>query len=161
MKQCSTCKETKELSEFYKFKIGKLGVQSKCKECMKTYSREYKRKPSEVDKAKRKRKESKLKDPRTHLIAYAKQRAKRNALPFDLCKEDIELPKVCPVLGIPLKVSEGFFTDNSYSLDKLIPELGYVKSNVTVMSMRANRLKGDSTLQELEALVKWIKEQSG
>lgn len=36
MKTCSKCKETKELTEFYKFKGRKDGLHSQCKVCIKT-----------------------------------------------------------------------------------------------------------------------------
>ena len=38
-KVCSICKETKPLSAFYKDTKGKLGVQSRCKDCNKTYAK--------------------------------------------------------------------------------------------------------------------------
>jgi hypothetical protein len=34
-------------------------------------------------------------------------------------------------------------------LDRLIPELGYVKGNIAVVSTRANTLKRDATPEEL------------
>jgi len=34
-----------------------------------------------------------------------------------------------------------------------IPEKGYVKGNIWVVSLRANKLKNDATLQELKTLV--------
>ena len=44
-KTCSTCGEEKPLTEFYKMKRGKYGVQSKCKQCVKEYRHEYGRRP--------------------------------------------------------------------------------------------------------------------
>ena len=51
------------------------------------------------------------------------------------------IPDVCPVLDIDLMISEGCSTYNSPSIDKLIPELGYVKGNIDVISHKANTLK--------------------
>lgn len=56
-------------------------------------------------------------------------------------------------LNIPLQFQNGKVEDNSPSLDKIIPELGYVKNNVWVVSIRANRLKSDSSYDELLLLV--------
>jgi hypothetical protein len=42
---------------------------------------------------------------------------------------------------------------NQISVDKLIPELGYVKGNIVFCSRRANSIKNDLSLKELE---KWI-----
>jgi hypothetical protein len=46
---------------------------------------------------------------------------------------------------------------NSPSLDKIIPSKGYIKGNVWVISNRANTLKNDASLQELELLVENLK----
>jgi 5-methylcytosine-specific restriction endonuclease McrA len=40
-KQCSRCKESKSLDQFYKDKNGKYGLKSKCKECSNKIVREY------------------------------------------------------------------------------------------------------------------------
>jgi hypothetical protein len=70
--------------------------------------------------------------------------------------KDVSVPDVCPVLGIPLKVVSGKgFTDNSPSLDRIVPSLGYVPGNVVVISMRANRIKSDASLAELKKIVEF------
>lgn len=90
----------------------------------------------------------------------AKYRAKRGNYPFDITKEDIEVPESCPVLGIPLFVTDGKFSENSPTIDKIIPSLGYVKGNVEVISHRANQLKQDGTIEELELILKYMKEKT-
>lgn len=47
--------------------------------------------------------------------------------------------------------------DNSPSLDRLVPEMGYVRGNVGFISNRANQLKGSMSLAELERLVAHVK----
>lgn len=47
--------------------------------------------------------------------------------------------------------------DQSPSLDKVKPELGYVPGNVRVVSNKANRLKADNTIETLEAILKYMK----
>jgi hypothetical protein len=61
----------------------------------------------------------------------------------------IVIPAVCPVLGIPIVLGEQR-SENSPSLDRITPKLGYVPGNVRVISDKANRLKGDRTLGELQ-----------
>jgi len=55
----------------------------------------------------------------------------------------VVVPEFCPVLGIkivPGRQGKGKATeDNSPSLDKFIPEKGYVPGNIAVISWRANR----------------------
>lgn len=93
------------------------------------------------------------------ILTRAKSRAKQNNIPFNLTIEDIEVPEVCPLLGIPIEIqpNKGYHP-NSPSLDKIIPEKGYIKGNVWVISNRANTLKNDATLSELKLLVERLEE---
>lgn len=86
------------------------------------------------------------------MVRNAKAEAKKKNIPFNITPQDLEVPSVCPVLGIPVEVSEGLYTDNSPSLDKIKPSLGYVKGNVRIISFRANRLKCDMTKEEAEKI---------
>ena len=90
------------------------------------------------------------------MLRAAKCRAKEKGVPFDLSESDITIPEVCPALGIPISISPGRATDNSPSLDRIIPALGYVRGNVRVISNRANRIKYDATLVELRAVVAYL-----
>lgn len=45
---------------------------------------------------------------------------------------------------------------NSPSVDKIIPQLGYVKGNVQIISNRANIMKNDATLEDVKALLKYM-----
>jgi hypothetical protein len=86
----------------------------------------------------------------------AKDRARKRNINFDLSLEDIpEIPDLCPVLGIPIVTNEGKpgFHNNSPSLDRIYNDKGYVRGNVRFISFRANHLKSDASLEELEKLV--------
>ena len=89
------------------------------------------------------------------MIYAARDRAKLNGLPFDLVVTDIRIPEECPLLGIPLVYGKriGAISANSPTLDRRDNARGYVRGNVWVISWRANRLKADATLEELERLV--------
>ena len=87
------------------------------------------------------------------MYARAKSRAKKNNLPFNIELDDIFIPERCPLLGIKIESTEVRNSPNNPSLDKIIPEKGYIKGNVWVISNRANTLKNDATLQELKTLV--------
>jgi hypothetical protein len=87
------------------------------------------------------------------MYARAKSRAKKNNLPFNIELDDIVIPERCPLLGIKIESTEVRNSPNNPSLDKIIPEKGYIKGNVWVISNRANTLKNDATLQELQTLV--------
>ena len=84
----------------------------------------------------------------------AKCRASKQKVPFSLALEDIIIPKVCPLLKIPLRFNRGKVGNDSPTLDKIIPRLGYVRGNIQVISAEANRIKDRASLEELEMLVK-------
>lgn len=97
------------------------------------------------------------------ILSRCKHRAKVNNIPFNLTIEDIVIPLVCPVLNIHIKQfsleeepKKGYHP-NSPSLDRIFPELGYVKGNVRVISARANLLKNDATISELELVLEDLK----
>ena len=84
----------------------------------------------------------------------------KEEIQFDIDYTDISIPEYCPLLGIKLNkhVGEGKLHDNSPSLDKIIPELGYTKGNVWIISNKANRMKSNATIEELELLVRNLKD---
>ncbi len=92
------------------------------------------------------------------LLKDARKRAKEFNREYNITLEDIYIPDVCPVLGILLIPTKGGkCTNNSPSLDRVDSSKGYIKGNVKIISMRANRLKQDSTIEELENLIKYMK----
>lgn len=94
------------------------------------------------------------------MCTVAKARAKAQDVRFTLSSNDINIPEVCPVLNIPLYFTDGKRTDNTPTLDRVKPELGYTPENVRVISWRANKLKSNGTLEELENIVKYIKDNT-
>jgi hypothetical protein len=96
--------------------------------------------------------------PLHHLFHNAKKRAKLKGVPFEITKDDIIIPEVCPILGVKLErgAGAGNYIDTSPSLDRIVPELGYVPGNVAVISMRANRIKNDATAEELAAVLAFV-----
>ena len=99
-------------------------------------------------------KERRDKHPSYNMLSNAKKRAKDLSLPFNLDLEDIVIPSTCPLLGIPIEKGIGTYADNSPTLDRIFPHLGYTKGNVWVVSMRANRIKQDASLEELFIICK-------
>jgi hypothetical protein len=93
------------------------------------------------------------------MLRAAAHRAKTKGLEFSLELQDIVIPELCPVLGLPLFRGNGSggMCQNSPTLDRINPALGYVKSNVEVVSWRANRIKSDATLEELESIVRHLR----
>lgn len=90
--------------------------------------------------------------PSYEIWCNAKKRAREQEVEFTLDLDDIVIPEICPLLKIPLIKGIKVYTDNSPTLDKIMPSLGYVKGNTQVISMRANRIKNDSTFKEFEMI---------
>lgn len=92
------------------------------------------------------------------MIADAKRRATARGMEFSLRPADIDAPDVCPVFGLPLEWarSNAKRTAASPSLDRIDSRLGYVPSNVWVISWRANQIKSDATPRELRAVARAV-----
>jgi hypothetical protein len=150
------------------------GLQYWCIDCQKKYnSKQYKKHKKKIDRknkanyykhrterlahAKKHRKQNLARD----LWAKARKRAREKGLPFDITPSDVLIPRVCPLLNIPLRCGDGVSCRNSPTLDRKKPELGYVKSNVWVISHKANTIKQDAALDELQLLVKNLKAHLG
>ena len=100
-----------------------------------------------------KRKELHRKDPRKVMLIHAKARANKKGLDFNIDLSDIVIPEICPLLKIPIYVSDKKVGPNSPTIDRIVCEKGYIKGNVIVISHKANSAKSDLTLKELELLV--------
>lgn len=83
----------------------------------------------------------------------ARKRAISLNLPFNIEPEDIVIPEICPVLDITLSAKGS--RNNRPSLDRKIPELGYVIGNIFVISFRANRIKSDASPFELRRVLEY------
>jgi hypothetical protein len=92
-------------------------------------------------------------------IRAIRHRAKKNGTPFSITKEDVIVPSTCPILGIPLFYSHEDHSPNSPSIDRIIPDKGYVPGNIQVISMRANTIKHNATFLELVRVGEWAKAQ--
>ena len=87
------------------------------------------------------------------MLIAAKYRAKKRGLVFEISTADVDMPTTCPLLGIALVRSKtGRMCPTSPSLDRKDSTKGYVPGNVWIISWRANWLKNNATLEELELL---------
>ena len=90
-------------------------------------------------------------------LSQARARAKMKGLDFSITLEDLVVPELCPVFGIPLMFSDTV-TDNTPTIDRVDSSRGYTKDNIQIISSRANRLKNNATLTELTQLVEYVKQ---
>lgn len=136
---CTKCKQTLPVSQFRKNADKINGVDVHCNDC----SRDALRTPA---------------GKKRRMCYTAKQRAKTLNVPFNISPVDFDMPTRCPVLGLELCMTHppGGPKDDAPSLDRIIPNLGYVKGNVMVISQRANRIKNDSSIEELKKVVDFL-----
>ena len=112
------------------------------------------------------RDETRTNTPFYPIFSSARSRAKKRGIPFTISYEDLlPLPTHCPVLGIELdycnkkvspKDSTPLAKPNSASIERLNPKGGYTKENTHIVSWRANFLKRDATIDELERIFRWV-----
>ena len=173
MKICKKCNQNLDESCFNKNKNKSDGLEIYCKECAKIKSRlAYERgrekyiarnkerylenKEHILSTSKEYYERLKSSKPEVLLLRSAKHRAKTSGVPIDITIEDILIPEYCPILKIKLETSTGVASKNSPSIDKIIPELGYVKGNIQVISNLANTMKWNANFEELVNFAEWI-----
>jgi len=91
-------------------------------------------------------------------LSNTKSTCEREGVPFNISVDDLKpYPLTCPVLGTPIDwMLTGASSNDSPSIDRMIPEKGYVKGNVRLISQKANRLKGNASVEELKAILKYM-----
>jgi hypothetical protein len=157
--------EEQPVTNYYKHLPSYDGLSPECKDCamvqnekwrsenveyLKKIKKEYSEKNSEKSKEYHRQYHAKVKrnfrieNWAEVKIVEIKRRSTRKGLPFNIDPSDLSpLPKFCSVFGIELDYTGG--NDRRYwaSVDRIKPELGYVKGNVRIISMAANAAKFD------------------
>lgn len=96
-----------------------------------------------------------------HLEKRMLQNAKyRKGSDCTITLEDIVIPDVCPVYGIPLDRAAPPRSPNKPSLDRIDNTKGYIPGNVCVISWAANSDKSNLTLDQAKALVRYMSGES-
>ncbi len=154
---CKYCTRELSISEFHKHSSYKFGVMPYCSDCRAARTKVRRKERGEEYKsyARKQALNYRTKHPEFTFYSNAKARARKENLPFTITRADIVIPERCPVFDIPL-IRSSRLTDNSPTLDKIIPELGYVPGNVAVISHKANKLKSNGLLDDFIKLISWL-----
>ena len=95
---------------------------------------------------------------KNRLVSRRRQLARKGGIEFTVTAADLAWPAKCPVLGVKLNYTTlGKWFPESPSLDRIDLSKGYVPGNVAVISHRANTLKSNSSPEELEKILNYIK----
>ncbi len=149
-RKCSCCNKWLSIlnysSRVKKLKSGEkvLNYREICKECSRIKLAAW-GKPSREH-----LNEKHIKNPLRDILNSAKARAKKYNLQFNITKEDVVIPEMCPYLNIPILVNRDSLKANSPSLDRIDNTKGYIKGNVMIISHKANTCKNNLTLDELK-----------
>lgn len=178
-KQCTKCNEVKPLSSFSKGtrnastfrgarEVGRVIYKSTCKVCDAAYAKAWRAANPDYQKrqrAKRARVETLSVDPMLRSfvscrVADAKARAAARNLPYDLDREYMLAiwDGVCALSGVPINCHKGSMYIGS--IDRVNPELGYVKGNVQWVSWQVNRAKGEYSLEDLITMCRAVVERA-
>lgn len=156
---CNTCENELSIEEF-PLTDGKWR-RRKCRSCITTDLRRTYKTPKHRKYSRESKLRWRARDPLGHMLHRARASAKKHGVPFSLTKADLEpAPSHCPILGLELvysAVPRGTSRNNAASLDRFIPELGYVPGNCSIISYRANTIKNDGSIEELQAILDWMK----
>ena len=146
-KVCNECNQSLNLNKFSlieKWNVNS-GTKDICKKCStKIRQTEKLNRDWKIDAAKL-------------LYKNIKSRCKRTGREFSIDLEDIIIPEKCPVFGFELKREDKQTWMFAPSVDRIDSSKGYTKGNITVVSRRANILKRDATVEELELLLNYYK----
>ena len=142
MKTCNHCKIEKPFSEFFKTARALDGFGPTCKVCRNLdYQRRKERNP-------------------IHIYFVAKRsECKQKGFRFDLTEQYLQdiWTDFCPIFHTPMVIGTGGRGDGYNShLDRIIPEVGYVKGNVAWISGRANRIKYNASVKDLRDIADWM-----
>lgn len=134
---CTKCGTYLPWDCFHKHSICPHGRNTVCKQCRKPVSSNHYKSLT----SKRK------------LYDRAKTRATSKGLEFNISLDDVVIPSLCPALGVKMVAN----TDTAPSLDRIDSSKGYIVGNVAVISTRANYLKGNATVEELQKVLDYMK----
>lgn len=156
-KQCNSCKDkkVKKKSEYIK-KINKIKsdplLYDKYLQKNKLYY-ETNRHRIKITNYK-----SKIKNKEKRILKDIKTRAKKLGYDFNLDISDIVIPENCPVFGFKLckGLENNANKQRSISVDRIDNLKGYVKGNIQIISFKANTMKNNATIEELQRFADWI-----
>lgn len=103
-----------------------------------------------------------------YMLRNTRYTAKRRGIPCSLHYSDFEIPKYCPILGVPLTYMGESDGNNPYhaTIDRIDNSKGYEKGNVIVISRLANAMKNSASFDlilkfcyNMPKLIKHYKEQ--
>lgn len=165
-KECPVCKAVKLFTEFNNNKSAKDGKQRLCRPCdnvrLKANRKAREKEYREYEKEYRKSKFNDMEFRLQGLLNASRARARQKKREHSITKQDLydlyPLDGKCPVFGFDLEWNGAGFRETSPSIDRIDSSKGYTKDNIQIISWKANRLKAYATVEDLEAVLAFMKQ---
>ena len=154
-KTCLRCQRDlpADAEHFHRNHKAKDGLASSCKKCILAYQKRH---------YKTHRRKGRYVYRGDFWVASlangAARRAKKYGLPYDRAAVEACLcaaPDHCPALGLELHAG-GRQSNDSPTLDRIIPAKGYVEGNIQVISNLANKIKSSATPEQVMAVARFM-----
>lgn len=172
-KFCPVCNTLKISDEFYKStkSLSNDGLQFLCSDCYNIHNeinkgkdRNYFRKLRlQVDSEYREyitkqKRDNTRKNHVSTMLSNARKRANKKGITFDLVKEDIIIPEICPILKVPFEIGTKDNYDYTPTIDRIDNSKGYTKDNIQIITNKANSMKNSADFTMLVNFAEYVKE---
>lgn len=156
---CHGCKHDLPAEQFAKDARRKNGLRYNCRACAAAHFSEWQKTAAytkRVAKYKADRRTRKTEDPigrwAEMALSASRARAKKSGLEHTLTHGWLvaNAPAACPLLEEPLQYNNTRTASFSPAVDRIDNEQGYTPENCWVVSMIANRIKTNATLEQIE-----------
>jgi hypothetical protein len=160
-KTCLVCHEVKLLDEFHLSASGEFGRTSVCINCRCQYAHEWRKRPDVQEKEKLARRRF-VETGQSRRCAMERRKTLRGYLQaLRATRRTISLDRLlelyssqcgrCAITGEPMTtiVGQDRIVPSNISVDRIDPKLGYVNSNIQLVSCHANVAKWTLTMEEL------------
>ena len=103
------------------------------------------------------------------MLEGARDRAKKYTVPYTLKVQDLRdiITDTCPILGLKFELNKQDQEwgkekkknnwQTSPSLDRIVPDKGYTKDNVIIISLMANSIKNQATPDQIQKVATFYK----
>jgi hypothetical protein len=168
--ECRKCESFKHSSLFPKNPRKANGLGVWCKDCVNQQRREQQYWKTSGDTRKQRAKDdpeyrdylreqkrlNARKNIESTILSSARTRAKKKGYEFDLDISDIIIPKICPILEVPIVIGDKNGYEYTPSIDRIDNSKGYVKGNIQIISKKANSMKNSASPEELLKFAEWV-----
>jgi hypothetical protein len=147
-----------------KEKMKEINKKKYLKNCESIKQKQKEKWWSNVEESRKKLKAYSDNNIQTVMLQSIKGRCNKEKIEFNLelnyLKSIWPANNLCPVFGCEMKRNRrGQSRDFSPSVDRIVPEKGYVPGNVVIVSLKANRMKNNGTVEDLKKVLHFYESQ--